>query len=94
MLFRSERLLREQRPIIVFECEERYHPRHSARDVFAFLEALGYEGAFFSRKGLRPLREFDAARHGDPSSRDYANNFAFRVRGGAAGVSEARPRAL
>ena len=89
----GERLLREQRPILLFECEERHHRRHASRDVFAFLEGLGYAGAFVSRKGLRPLREFDAARHGDPASREYANNFVFRVPGAAAGVSEARPRA-
>ncbi len=79
----GERLLRAQRPLLLFECEERQHRRHTSGEVFAFLEGLGYQGFFFARGGLRPLREFDPARHGEPSSAEYANNFAFWARGDA-----------
>jgi FkbM family methyltransferase len=78
----GERLLRSRRPILLFECEERHHRRYSSGEVFAFLEALGYQGFFFSRAGAQPLAEFDPVRHGVPSSRDYANNFAFLPSGG------------
>jgi FkbM family methyltransferase len=77
----GERLLRTQRPILLFECEERHHRRYTSGEVFAFLEGLGYEGFFFARGGLRPLRAFDPARHGKPTSAEYANNFAFQARG-------------
>jgi FkbM family methyltransferase len=76
----GERLLRAQRPLLLFECEERHHRRHTSGDVFAFLAGLGYEGSFFTHAGLRPLSEFDPARHGDPSRPEYANNFAFLPR--------------
>jgi FkbM family methyltransferase len=76
----GEKLLRTQRPSLLFECEERHHKRYSSRDVFAFLEQLGYGGYFFAHGLLRPLREFDTARYGDPASRDYVNNFVFRPR--------------
>lgn len=74
------RLLREQRPILLVEREEASSPRHATRDVFAYLQGLDYVGAFFSRRGLRPLADFDPIQHGDPASRDYANHFVFRAR--------------
>ena len=76
----GERLLRTHHPILLFECEDRHQRRQSWRDTFAFLESLDYQGAYFSRRGLRSIREFDPVRHGEPTSRDYANNFVFRVR--------------
>jgi len=75
----GERLLRAHHPILLFECEDRHVRRQSWRDTFAFLEEIGYQGAFFSRKGLRSIREFDPVRHGEPTSPEYANNFVFRV---------------
>jgi FkbM family methyltransferase len=80
----GERLLRAQRPLLLFECEERHHRRHRPGDVFAFLDRLDYEGFFVAREGPRPLREFDPARHGQPSSEHYANNFVFVPRAGGA----------
>jgi len=77
----GERLLRKHRPILMFECEDRHHRQQDWRDVFAFLEGLGYQGAFFSRRGLRSLKEFDPVRHGVPKGREYANNFVFRFPG-------------
>jgi FkbM family methyltransferase len=73
----AQQLLLASRPALLFECEARHHRRDTPAEVFAFLAALGYEGRFFSRTGLRPLREFDPARHGDPAHAEYANNFAF-----------------
>jgi FkbM family methyltransferase len=76
----GERLLRAQHPILLFECEERHQRRQEWRDTFAFLEGIGYQGAFFTPKGLRSIREFDPVRHGEPTSPEYVNNFVFRVR--------------
>jgi FkbM family methyltransferase len=75
----GEKLLKQHRPVLLFECEERHHPRHTNRDVFAFLVGLGYDGFFFSRTGLLPLKAFDPALHGDRASADYVNNFLFRA---------------
>lgn len=73
----GERLLGAQQPILMFECEARHLLRHTADALFSLLGALGYDGFFFTRAGLQPLREFDAASHGSPASPAYANNFAF-----------------
>ena len=85
----AARILKEQRPILIIEREEEGHPRHAARDLFAFLQGLDYVGAFFSRRGLRPLAEFDPARHGQRGSQDYANSFVFRARETLTGLARA-----
>jgi len=81
------RLLREQRPILLVEREEASHPRHATRDLFTYLQELDYVGAFFSRRGLRPLSDFDPIRHGDPASQDYVNQFVFRARETLTGIA-------
>ena len=81
----GERLLRAQRPILVFECEARHHRHDTPAAVFAFLAGLGYEGRFFAREGLLPIEVFDPARHGAQSSPEYANNFVFQAAGRATG---------
>lgn len=80
------RVLRESRPLLVFECENRHLPHGSVEDVFAFLAECGYEGYFFSPDGVRPLSAFNADIHqsqGGPrfwDKADYCNNFLFRPR--------------
>ena len=86
------RLLREQRPILLVEREEASHPRHASRDLLTYLQDLDYVGAFFSRRGLRPLSDFDPIRHGDPASADYANQFVFRARETLRGAAARPPR--
>ncbi|HKQ58145.1 MAG TPA: FkbM family methyltransferase [Candidatus Eisenbacteria bacterium] len=76
----GERLLRTHHPVLLFECEDRHQRRQDWRDTFAFLEGLGYVGTFFSSRGMRPVREFDPVVHGEPSSKNYVNNFVFRMR--------------
>jgi FkbM family methyltransferase len=79
----ARRILAEHGPALLFECEARHLAAHRMEDVFAFLEALGYRGAFFTDGGLQPLERFDAAVH---QRRDgerfwdrpgYVNNFLF-----------------
>lgn len=76
----GQELLRTQRPVVLFECEERHHTRYTSRDVFDYLANLGFEGFFFSRGTLQPLRDFHPSEHGDPAVPGYANNFLFRPR--------------
>lgn len=83
----AQRILRESRPVLVFECENRHLATGSVADVVALLGSFGYEGAFFDPDGaLRPVAQFDAGVHqrqhkarfwDDPA---YCNNFVFRPR--------------
>ncbi len=85
-------ILSRDKPLILFECEERHLKNHGMREVFAFLENLGYSGEFFSPQGLRPLDAFDPAVHQKHESErfwdapDYCNNFLFKARAGKAGA--------
>jgi FkbM family methyltransferase len=79
----AERLLRRDAPVLLFECEQRHLKDRAMADVFAWLEGLGYEGAFFAPVALRPLAAFDPAVH-QPElpgrSGPYCNNFLFTRR--------------
>lgn len=75
----AERVLREARPRLVFECEARHHPRDSIQSVFRYLEELGYCGHYHYRKELKPVSEFSEALQSDPK-RDYVNNFIFHAK--------------
>ena len=85
----AERILRQHTPLLVFECENRHLTPGSVRDVFAWLEARGYQGSFIRRDKVLPLAEFDASVHQCQDgewfwkSRDYCNNFVFRRAPGA-----------
>ncbi len=81
----AERILRQHAPLLVFECENRHRaPSGDVRDVFSYLEGLGYEGSFVCRNRIVPIAQFDAAvhqrQHGEWfwKSKDYCNNFIFR----------------
>ena len=79
----AARVLERDRPALLFECEARHLAGSAPSDVFAFLERLGYSGAFFSRSGLRPISEFDSAVHQPRAAgrfwkaAAYVNNFLF-----------------
>lgn len=80
----AERLLREDRPALLFESEQRHlRDGSSVADGFAFLQARGYRGWFIHRGELKPVDRFDPATHQNAAgerfwkSPDYANNFLF-----------------
>lgn len=83
----AEATLRQHKPHLLFECEERHLTRHSPRDVISYLEGLGYEGYLLRGSELVPVAQFDPKVHqprvGDQfwRSRDYHNNFLFVSRG-------------
>ena len=56
----AERILTEQRPVLLFESEQRHLGGGDVRDGFETLHRLGYRGWFFHRGALRPVAEFDA----------------------------------
>ena len=69
-------LLKQDRPALIFECEQRHLTKTTIHDVFHYLEELGYGGSFFQGTRRRPLSEMTEAMtvHGSP---DYVNNFLF-----------------
>jgi FkbM family methyltransferase len=79
----AEKLLTEQSPLLVFECENRHLAQGDVQDVFNYLIRLGYAGAFVEGRKLRPISEFrvekhqrqDAGRYWDAKA--YCNNFIF-----------------
>jgi FkbM family methyltransferase len=83
----ATRTLSTYRPALLFECEARHLGGRSPHQVFAFLKGLGYRGAFFSARGLRPIGEFDPAVHQcrGPGrfweAPNYCNNFLFEATG-------------
>jgi len=80
----AARILTQQSPLLVFECENRHLESGTVFDVFRHLGELGYSGEFVCRKRLRPLIEFDPAVHQKQEgprfwdAKDYCNNFVFK----------------
>lgn len=80
----AERILREDRPVLLFECEQRHLREGSVFDCFRHLEDRGYEGWFIHGRELKPVAEFDLAIHQSQAgerfwrSPDYSNNFLFK----------------
>ena len=73
----AEKILREDKPRLLFECEPRHHANQSVSDVFDYLQGLGYTGSFFRRDLELPLTELSADDQVDPRSPGYVNNFVF-----------------
>jgi FkbM family methyltransferase len=79
----AERILREQSPLLVFECENRHLESGSVQDVFSYLRSLGYEGSFVCRNTLLPLSAFNPLVHQRQvgewfwKKEGYCNNFVF-----------------
>ncbi len=79
----AARILREQSPLLLFECENRHLQGRSVQDVFAHLSSLGYSGSFVAGNRLLPVSAFDASVHQRADrewfwkEKDYYNNFVF-----------------
>lgn len=73
----AERVLKSDRPSLLFECEARHRRGGLVDDVFEYLQLLGYRGSFFWAGKLRDVRDFDVAEHQVEGRRPYANNFLF-----------------
>lgn len=58
----AEDVLHRSKPAILVEIEQR-HQTPDIRDTFGHLESRGYAGWFVGPAGLRPLTDFDVARH-------------------------------
>jgi len=75
----SETVLREDKPVILFECEARHLSGFGISDVFSYLNGLGYTGYFFMGKKLLPVSMFDEKIHQAKWGETfYFNNFLFK----------------
>lgn len=76
----GEEMLKNHRPAVMVECEERHS---STQAVFDYLLNLGFEGSFFFNGGRLALSKFDLTKHqsqkGDRfwMKSTYVNNFIF-----------------
>ena len=71
----AERILRECRPTLLFECENDRHIDGQHERVFPYLESLGYDGFFFRAGKVLPLSHFDLRKHHQRSDRNWSNNW-------------------
>lgn len=72
----ARRILSDDRPLLIFECERHRQAMRSARPIFEPLLELGYRGHFIHGSRLRGLSEFDERRH-QVGDRPEVNNFVF-----------------
>lgn len=79
----AERILRQHRPVLLLECEQRHLSQGTVADCLQYLAGLGYEGSFFDQGRSVPVANFDPAVHqsmaGDQfwTAPTYCNNFVF-----------------
>lgn len=75
----SQDVIRAHHPTILVECEERHAdgaaPHAGVEGLTRIFEPLGYRIRFFKGGELRPLSEFDPARHQRYGMGEYCNNF-------------------
>jgi FkbM family methyltransferase len=69
-------LIARERPTLMIELIESFNPGVVARLSQRFA-AASYDCLFLSQGALRPVGEFDAARHQNPSGGEYIVNFLF-----------------
>ncbi len=76
----AEKILEEDKPLLLFECEQRHHQDLNIKEIFTFLKEKGYRGSYIFRKQRLPIDQFSIEQH--QTSRhfkdaDYCNNFVF-----------------
>ncbi len=76
----GERAIKQHRPNLLVEIEQRHSPTPIAQ-TFDYILSLGYRGEFVEEEGtLRPIETFDIQTHqtGRLGKRSYISNFIFR----------------
>ncbi len=73
----AKEILAKHHPKLLFESEVRFVGEQRVSETFAFLQNLGYNGYFIIDAVTRPIGEFSFAKHQNPSSGTYCNNFIF-----------------
>ncbi|MEO1973632.1 MAG: FkbM family methyltransferase [Pirellulaceae bacterium] len=70
-------ILTEDRPKLLFECEQRHMSERSMEEVFQYLVSLGYRGWYFKRRNLHSIDSFKPELNAAPRDSDYVYNFVF-----------------
>jgi FkbM family methyltransferase len=73
----AEDTLREDAPLLLFECEARHRAGRPVAEVFGYLEELGYQGVFFWSGRPQGVSSFSPSTHQVQGRRPYVNNFVF-----------------
>lgn len=76
----AEKILKEDQPLLLFECEQRHHRDLNIEEVFAYLKERGYEGSFICNGKRLPIDSFSVDKYQAGKSfkdADYCNNFIF-----------------
>jgi FkbM family methyltransferase len=79
----ADRVLRRDRPLLIFECESRHLGERRISDVFRHLEKIGYRGSFVHRGRAIPISQFREEIHQPRKgqwfwkSPEYCSNFVF-----------------
>ncbi len=79
----AEAVLREDKPLLMFDCEAQHYFWHKPEDVLEFLYDLGYEGSFFLNGTAHDAADFNSEVHQaskNHESKSYAYSFLFRHR--------------
>ena len=77
-------ILTNDKPTLLFECENRHLNKINVVDVFDYLISLDFYGSFFHDNVLKPISEFDpishqATQNGEiVNKNNYVNNFVFK----------------
>ena len=75
----GEEILKNHKPLLIFECEQRHHKNDSIFDVFNYLHCLNYSGYFFLNGTVHEIEKFNPEIHQQHGTKDYVNNFLFSV---------------
>tara|TARA_R110000764_G_scaffold9881_3_gene31038 strand:- start:832 stop:1506 length:675 start_codon:yes stop_codon:yes gene_type:complete len=79
----AERILRQHRPVLLMECEQRHLNEGTVADCLTYLAQLGYDGKFFNQGRPVPVAHFEPSVHQAPvgerfwTAPTYCNNFIF-----------------
>ncbi len=82
----TRKILMQDAPCLIVECEARHLKKRSVSEVLQYLDSLGFQGNFVHRGRLRPIAEFDPQIHQKAATeqfwgdKDYCNNFVLRKR--------------
>ncbi|BAZ40625.1 methyltransferase FkbM family protein [Calothrix sp. NIES-4101] len=79
-------LLKQQRPTIMVEIEQRHHPDKNIDEIFTKILSLGYEGFFLINGELKTLNDFSLEKYQDTNNyhghaslgKTYISNFIFK----------------
>ena len=73
----AERILSEDHPTLIVECENRHHQYDNIYSVFDYLEGLGFKGGYYFKDNFQPVSQFNETEHQVSGKFPYVNNFIF-----------------